>query len=283
MHLRAPGAILTAAIAASFAGPACAHSLLVDDVAEQAAGVLSATILAACWLLYLTGSRRRPPRRVQLVCFHSAMVLSVLAVHGPLDGWAERSTSWHMVQHMLFMVVIAPLWVLARPLPQLVATGGRRLARTAEPLLKCARHPMLVAYAHAFIIWFWHTPYFYTLALENPWWHISEHGLFLISAGLLWWVVLRSSRGQFGWALTALLFTLMNTGFLGALLTFANAPLYGDARGLEDQQLAGLIMWVPGGLPYLVASAWIGYRWTLQLQRRVSARSGQPPAVRQPL
>jgi cytochrome c oxidase assembly factor CtaG len=64
------------------------------------------------------------------------------------------------------------------------------------------------------------------------------------------------------------LITLMHTGLLGALLTFANAPLYGDATGLGDQQLAGLIMWVPGGLVYLVAAAYAGHVWMRQLWHR---------------
>jgi cytochrome c oxidase assembly factor CtaG len=58
----------------------------------------------------------------------------------------------------------------------------------------------------------------------------------------------------------------MHTGFLGALLTFANAPFYGDTRSLADQQLAGLIMWVIGGIPYFIASLWIAYRWFRQME-----------------
>ena len=75
--------------------------------------------------------------------------------------------------------------------------------------------------------------------------------------------------------MVAVLITLMHTGFLGALLTFANAPLYATPnsvigaplRTLADQQLAGLLMWVVGGFPYFAAAVWIGYRWYQQLQR----------------
>jgi putative membrane protein len=59
---------------------------------------------------------------------------------------------------------------------------------------------------------------------------------------------------------------LMHTGFLGAVLTFARAPLYGEARDLQDQQLAGLIMWVLAAIPYIIASAWIAHRWFRQLE-----------------
>jgi putative membrane protein len=105
------------------------------------------------------------------------------------------------------------------------------------------------------------------LAVNNPWWHALEHACFLLSAGLFWWAVLRASRTRMPWALLALLLTLMHTGFLGAILTFAQSPIYGEARSLEDQQLAGLIMWVLGGIPYLLASAWLGWRWYMQLMR----------------
>jgi len=105
--------------------------------------------------------------------------------------------------------------------------------------------------------------------VAHPWWHVVEHLLFIVSATLFWWAILRSSRLLVPWALLALLFTLMQTGLLGALLTFASEPLYGEARSLEDQQLAGLIMWVLGAVPYLLASGWLGWRWLLTMQRRI--------------
>lgn len=134
-----------------------------------------------------------------------------------------------------------------------------------------SRHPVLTAYVHGLTIWFWHVPRFYQLALDNPWWHVVEHGMFLLSAGLFWWAVLQGLQRRVHWALLALLLTLMHTGFLGALLTFAPSPLYGEARDLQDQQLAGLIMWVPGAVPYLLAAAWLGYRWFRDMHRNTAA------------
>ena len=252
-----------------FTGSALAHSPFAAEGNARWAVLLSSLVIVLIWTLYVLGSKRQSPLHWRQLSFHCAMLLNVLAVLGPLDTWAETSTAWHMVQHMLFLVVITPLWVLSRPLPQLVMGGGRVVIYLATPLLRCTRHPMLIAYLHAGVLWFWHLPYFYTLALENPWWHLTEHSLFLVSAGLLWWVVLHSGRRHIGWALSVLLFTLMNTGFLGAVLTFAGSPLYGDARDLEDQQLAGLIMWVPGGLPYFIAAGWAGHRWSVQMKRRI--------------
>jgi putative membrane protein len=268
-RLRWPAAVVLAA--SSFhAVPAWAHSPSGSSGQEQMAALLTALALAAFWGLYLRGSLRKRPRPLHAACFHTSAALCYLAVLGPLDDWAEVSAAMHMTQHMLFMMVIAPLWVLSQPLPQLAAGSNHLLDRLWRPLLRFVQHPMLAAYVHGAIIWVWHTPYFYTLALENPWWHALEHTMFLGSAGLFWWAVLKSGLRGAPWALLALLFTLMHTGFLGAVLTFAEAPLYGEARHLQDQQLAGLIMWVLGAIPYLAASVWVGHRWYRQLQRRMA-------------
>ncbi len=188
-----------------------------------------------------------------------------------MDDWAKTSTAMHMVQHMLLMVVIAPLWVLSRPLPQITGTLGRQGRWLWQPTLQLTRYPLITAYLHAADIWIWHLPWFYMLAVENPWWHLVEHLCFLLTAGLFWWAVLRASAPRQPFALLAVLFTLMHTGFLGAVLTFADSVLYDEARGIADQQLAELIMWVVGALPYLGAAGWVGYRWMRHLQKRMQS------------
>jgi len=245
---------------------ALAHSpWSAQDSQELAAALTSAVLLAALWLIYVVGSLRVSPGKWRGTLFHCTAAACYLAALGPLDEWAETSAAAHMTQHMLFMVVVAPLWVFAQPLPQLVAGGGRFFLVLARPTMKLAAYPMLSAWLHGAAIWFWHVPFFYVLALEHPWWHAVEHACFLITAGVFWWAVLRSSQRNTPWALLATLLTLVHTGFLGAILTFAQEPLYGEGRGLPDQQLAGLIMWVVGGIPYLMATGWIGYRWFRRL------------------
>lgn len=248
-----------------FSVQALAHSPVEGSGQEQAAALLSAALLVGLWLSYVLGAARIVPGRWRGITFHGAVALCYLAVLGPLDQWAETSAAAHMSQHMLFMVVIAPLWVLARPLPQLAAGLGSLFPLLARPAMGLAAFPMVSACLHGAVLWFWHVPFFYRLALENPWWHTVEHACFLLSAGLFWWAVLRSSLRRTPWALLAVLLTLVHTGFLGAILTFAQAPLYGEGRGLQDQQLAGLIMWVVGGIPYLLAAGWIGHRWFRRL------------------
>ncbi len=262
------GKTVSAGVTALLCTPeAQAHNPLTSVGQAQVSGLLTAFLLAAFWLLYLRGARQVGAHRYRYWGFHATAVLAVLTLLGPLDDLAKTSTAAHMTQHMLLMVVIAPLWVLSRPLPQIAAGAGRLLAPVWRGPLRLAAHPLIVAYLHGLLIWFWHLPYFYMLAVENAWWHAVEHACFLLSAGLFWWAVLRANRAHAPWAMLALLLTLMHTGFLGAVLTFAQAPLYGEARSLQDQQLAGLIMWVLGAIPYLLAAAWLGWRWYGQLVR----------------
>ena len=241
--------------------PALAHGLFDAVLAERLPLWLSALLMLAAWVLYLLGSRRVPPRRWDTACFHLALLLSVLAIFGPLDDWAQTSASWHMTQHMLFILVIGPFAALARPLPQWRGVLGRVGQPLWTGLLRGARHPGALALLHGAVIWIWHVPRLYQLALDNLWWHAIEHACFLLSAWLFWWAVLHAPARQAPQALLAILLTLMHTGLLGALLTFAPAPFYGDARSLADQQLAGLLMWVPGGLLYLLGAGWVAWRW----------------------
>ncbi|KKO49190.1 hypothetical protein VT06_08070 [Arsukibacterium sp. MJ3] len=251
----------TALLLAGVSLPLQAHNPVQSDGASFWAAMVAVIILALFWLMYLLGSIKRPPERWRALLFHGSCLLCAYAVVGPLDEWAETSASAHMVQHMLFMVVIAPLWALSLPLPQFAAITGRWGRAVWQPLLKLATYPMSLAYVHAAVVWFWHTPRFYVLALEHPWWHLVEHICFVFTAAMLWWSILHCTERTRSWALLALLFTLMHTGFLGAVLTFADSLLYYSSHQLADQQLAGLLMWVPGGLPYLLAAAWLGYRW----------------------
>ncbi|MBF6624411.1 MAG: cytochrome c oxidase assembly protein [Pseudomonas stutzeri] len=251
--------------------PALAHGLFDGHFVERAPLFITAFILATAWGLYILGSRRIPTRRSEAAWFHAAMLLVAFAVFGPIDDWAETSTSWHMTQHMLFIVVIAPMWALARPLPQWRAVTGRVAQPVWSAILRWGRYPVALAMLHGAIIWIWHTPRLYLLALDNLWWHAIEHACFLFTAWLFWWSTLRANPKQVPQALMANLLTLVHTGLLGALLTFASTPFYGESRDVADQQLAGLIMWVPGGLIYLLGAGWITWRWLKRMWRRQEA------------
>jgi len=236
--------------------PAQAHGL-IDGAGAALPEILGGLLLILLWLSYCIGARRVRPGTGRSRIFHMASLIAALITFGPPIVWLDNGSAMHMIQHMLMLVVIAPLFVLAKPLPQWLAASGRGGIWPWKPLLRLGRHPVWASGLQAIAIWFWHAPKFYNLALTNPWWHLAEHVSFAFGAGVFWWSVLSRRSAA---SLPALLFTLMHTGMLGALLSFAQTPLYADQRDLQDQQLAGLIMWVPGGLSYLAASLWCGLR-----------------------
>lgn len=229
---------------------------------------VSMVMLMVFWFMYCIGARRIPSLIERWLAFNVASVAAILALLIPLGGWVEESSAMHMAQHMLIMVVIIPLYMLARPLPQWVAVGGWPVVWLSKPLLYLSRYPMQTAFMQGIVIWFWHAPKFYNLALASPWWHLLEHICFALSACVFWWSVLNQRTAV---TLLALLFTLMHTSMLGALLTFAQIPLYNDSRDFHDQQLAGLIMWVPSGLPYLIAAIWCSLYWFRRISRTLSS------------
>ena len=116
---------------------------------------------------------------------------------------------------------------------------------------------------HSLALWLWHIPSLYDAALAVDWIHVLEHLSFVGTAVLFWWATLHSGRVGYGVAVLFVFALALESTILGALLTFSRGPWYAShlttAVGwglspLEDQQLAGLIMWIPGGLVYLVSA-----------------------------
>lgn len=253
---------LAAAVLLLTAAPAVAHDNAFTGDGAHAPIWASQALFAAAWLGYLAGAVRRRPEPLRRAFFHTSMLVAGVALFGPFDDMAGSSTAWHMVQHMLLIVVVAPLAVLARPLPQWRACAGPAVDTVWRGIHKATRRPMACALLHAAAIWIWHAPTPYMAAVLSNGWHVLEHASFLFTGWLFWWSVLRPGRAGALQATLALLFTVMHTGLLGALLTFSPVVLYaGESRELWDQQLAGLVMWIPGGAVYLLAAAGVGYGW----------------------
>ena len=126
--------------------------------------------------------------------------------------------------------------------------------------------PVVAWGLHAIALWAWHVPSFFSAALEHEWIHVLQHTSFLVTALFFWWAALGhdARRTQATGQAVALLFTTMlHTAALGALLSLAPTPWYApyiptsNALGVDpvdDQQLGGLVMWVPSGLAYVVAA-----------------------------
>ena len=217
-------------------------------------------------------------------CFAGALAAVGVALVSPLDALSGALASAHMVQHVLLVLVAAPLLALSAPMDALLQGSPavvrdarvrwRRRLRLTPGTLRPLRHPATVWLVHVGTLWFWHAAVPYDAAVEHHLLHVVEHATFLVTGLLFWRVVVgagptdRVSNG-FG---VLLLFTMaMQSVFLSALLTFARSPWYSayasttgawDLDPLADQQLAGVIMWIPAGLVYVVAAlallaAWI--------------------------
>lgn len=205
----------------------------------------------------------------------------VAALVSPLDPLGVQLFSAHMMQHELMMIVAAPLLVMSRPfgvwmwaLPEHWRPRVIRLVRW--PGIAALWHFLtlsLVAWiVHAAALWAWHVPAFFDAALTDNTIHTWQHASFLVSALFFWWTIFRdgATRPGCGTAILYLFTTMLHTGALGALLTFSGTPWYSGYFSsapelgwdpLADQQLGGLIMWVPGSLVYIAVALALGARW----------------------
>ena len=234
-------------------------------------------------------------RRGHVLAFAGAMTALVVALVSPVDRLGGTLFSAHMVQHLLLILVGAPLLVLSAPdraftwaLPR---ATQRRLARllNRDPVRGVAgwlTRPITAWLLHAVVLWVWHIPGPYAAALESDAIHAVEHAGFFGTALLFWWVVLRPPRRRAAYGLGVLFVfaTAMQSGVLGALITFAGSawyPAHADGAALwgltalEDQQLAGLVMWVPAGLVYVLAAGLLCAAW-LELPRPRPAGTMRP-------
>jgi putative membrane protein len=281
--------LIVAALVAS-RGIACASS---DPGAAAGAethghfGDVVTILLAVSAALYVRGilvlwgkaGVDRGVRTSQVGCFVLGWLALAAVLLSPIDALAGRSFGLHMIEHELLMVVAAPLFVLARPLQALTWALPRRARRAfaavvRAPLVRASwrtiGEPLPAWGLHALAIGVWHLPVLFVAALASEPLHVLQHLCFFASALAFWWAVFGSGARAPGALSIAMLFTTMlYTGALGALLTFAPTPWYVTAAeprlwgltALEDQQLGGLIMWVPGSLAYLIACLAIVGAW----------------------
>lgn len=242
--------------------------------------------LARTWRRTAVG---RGVRRADAACFVAGWLALVVALLSPLHPLGQWLFFVHMTQHEALMLVAAPLLVLGRPMPALLHGLPRGIARTLGRASKTAgwrrtwralTTPLVAFVLHALVLWIWHVPRLFQATLESELVHAAQHATFLASALLFWWAVLEGRRtaASHGVAVLCLFTTALHSGLLGALLTFATrvwypayartAPAWGWTP-LEDQQLGGLVMWVPACLVYLIAGLALFAAWLRESERRV--------------
>ncbi len=258
------------------------------------AWVLLPTLAAGA--LYLLGWRRlrrednarRAAGIGRIAAFFAGIATLLGALESPLDGLAGQLFSAHMTQHLLLLTVAPPLlvwgrpvfvWLWAFPLPRRRRIGRwwndtRVLHATHAFLMR----PLTVWLLASIALWFWHVPGPYGWALADERVHVLEHLSFLLTALAFWTLVLQPygrQQGGHGIALILVATYALHNGLLGALLVFASQPYYlaytashFGLTPLEDQQLAGLIMWIPAGMLQLVTLAWLFAGWLAAAEKR---------------
>jgi putative membrane protein len=231
-------------------------------------GVLYARGLSRLWK---AAGRGRGVARGEAWCYATGWGAVGVALLSPLDAVGEHLFSAHMLQHEVLMLAAAPLLVAGRPLATwswaLPVTMRLRITRAlAAPAWSVVwtsiTRPLSAWALHAAALWGWHAPALFAAARVDPLLHALQHASFFVTALLFWWSLLRphARGGMAGGALLYLFTTMLHTGALGALLVFASEVWYPANSvaaaewgwtALEDQQIGGLIMWIPGGLVYL--------------------------------
>jgi cytochrome c oxidase assembly factor CtaG len=282
----APFALFQLIAIAWLAQPLAAGAHLAGDDPSGAAWNLEAwlavLLVTSAWLyasgvraLWRKAGRGRGIRRIEVARFAVGWVAMAVALLSPIDTLGSRAFSVHMLQHELLMVVAAPLlvlgrplqaWVWALPMSALRALAAVANARGLHRAWRWITGPFGAWCFHAVALWLWHVPALFEAALASPGIHVLQHASFFASALAFWWAVFgRGVLAPDGISVASLFTTMLHTSALGALLTFAPSVWYGSyAMGnafgltpLEDQQLGGLLMWVPAGFAYVAAGLWI--------------------------
>jgi putative membrane protein len=260
--------------------------------------VIASLLLSAC--AYGWGTRRiwqqagrlQGVRPWQISCFVAGWLSIVLSLLSPLDAFSDVSFAAHMTQHELLMLVAAPLLILGRPLvamlwalPRELRVGvGRLLAqRPWQRAWRFVSHPLVALMVHALAIWIWHLPSWFETALAHEPIHALQHLSFFLTAALFWWALIHGRYGRVGYGVSVLFVfaTALHTSVLGALLALGQTLWYPESAerarvlGLEpidDQQLAGLLMWIPSGIVFAVLGLALFSAWLGDSERRASLR-----------
>jgi putative membrane protein len=260
--------------------------------------ILGLTVSA---LVYVTGLSRlwrragpgRGIARWQAASFAAGVLTLALALLSPIAWLSEQLFSAHMTQHELLMLIAAPLLVMGQPglvaLWSLSPAGRARWSRWTRRRATMSAWRTLTAPAsvfvmHAAALWIWHVPALYEAALAHAGIHAVQHLSFTGTAALFWWSLVhgRYGRSGYGAAVVYVFLTAVHSSILGALMTVAPRVWYPtylttsvvwDVDPLGDQQLAGLVMWVPTALLFIVFGLGLFAAWLGESERRAALGS----------
>ena len=254
--------------------------------------VVSLVLTAVIFIIGLYRLKRRSIRTWEALCFAGGWLALFIALVSPVHAWGRVLFSAHMSQHEILMLVAAPLLVLGRPLIAFLWALPLNWSRGLGNISKIAwinrtwrtlTIPLVAWLLHAVALWTWHIPALFGATLYSDTIHTLQHLSFLLSALLFWWALIHGPQGAMGYgaAVLYLFTTSVHSGALGALLTVAGSvwyPSYAPLTAswgltpLEDQQLGGLIMWIPASLVYVIAGLALFAGWLREADLRATRR-----------
>jgi putative membrane protein len=280
-----PLAVTPAALAHSASDAPTAQSLLLEWLVVGCMAAAIGCYARGILRLWRNAGAGAGVSKRQAACFFLGWIFLLLALLSPIDSLGDKLFSMHMVQHEVMMLLAAPLLVAGRPLVVFIwafpSAARSRIGtvvrlRVVQYVWAGLTRPLSAWLLHVVVLWAWHFPSLFQASLANDWVHAAQHASFLVSALLFWSALMAPHRGvrqasgqyedkqkaSYGASMVYVLTTAIHTGILGALLTFSSVAWYPVYAGrtehwgltlLEDQQLGGLIMWVPAGFILLAA------------------------------
>ena len=268
-----------------------AHVMVTPALSAWDAVTIGA--LGGAGFLYAAGqmrlsSRGASVRSFEPIAFWIGWVVMLAALLPPLDGLAAQRFSAHMLQHELLMLVGVPLMIAGRPIatwlwgvPAPARAAAARVLQGASVggAWRSLTAPAAAWALHGVTVWIWHVPRLYELAVRDEAVHALQHAMFVGTSVLFWWGLVygRYGRAGYGASVFYVFTTIVHTGLLGAVFTLIDVPLYQvyaerAADPVADQQLAGLVMWIPAGLILTIAGLGLFAAWLGEAERRSRRR-----------
>jgi putative membrane protein len=281
---------LTAALVATTSMPALAASGKagsVDLMEGWAWWITAITVVVIVWYAVGVARRGRRGHRESLwrqLSFYTGVLLLHFSVEPPMDVLEEHLFSAHMFQHVIIRMMGPMLLTLSVPLANLIAGLPRPLrsyvlaplmrSRPLQKLWGFLVHPFWSAFLWMAALYVWQWPPFFNVTVDREWADDFQHAILLITGLFFWWMAFdprgRPGAVRYGTRVIAVLATLFPNIVIGAYITFTRHDLYreylvtGRIWGVGealDQQIGGLIMWVPGSMMTVIGALVVLARW----------------------
>ncbi|HZP05140.1 MAG TPA: cytochrome c oxidase assembly protein [Terracidiphilus sp.] len=232
---------------------------------------------------------RQPRLRKHHLAFAAGWISLAFALISPLHRLGDVLFSAHMLQHEILLLIAAPLfaashpgvtWLYALPRTSRRPLGGLIARIENHASISIIFSPLGAFLVHAAALWLWHIPYLYQATLDSDFIHAFQHLSFVLSGILFWSALFGAGRSTMtcGAGVLYVFGTEAHCSALGALLTFSSViwyPIYTSRTELwhltplQDQQLGGLLMWVPSGVVFIVIGIWLFARWLAASEDRL--------------